>query len=93
MMDKIILRSSRALPSCDNYAIGSYQDGELYLTPLKGILQLRPEFNYLDRADKRGKDDGKNAADGKKFSTSFEISLCILLLYKMWIDSFLYCRS
>ncbi|XP_001600399.1 DNA-directed RNA polymerase III subunit RPC5 [Nasonia vitripennis] len=60
MMDKIVLQSSRALPSCDNYAIGIYQDGEFHLTPLKGIIQMRPQFNYLDRIDKKGKDDGKN---------------------------------
>ena len=63
MMDKILLKSARALPNCDNYAIGIYQDGEFHVTPLKGILQMRPEFNYLDRADKR-KDDSKNIGDG-----------------------------
>lgn len=25
--------------------------GELHLTPLHGILQLRPSFSYLDKAD------------------------------------------
>ncbi|XP_058806428.1 DNA-directed RNA polymerase III subunit RPC5 [Phymastichus coffea] len=63
MMDKVILHSSRALPNCDNYGIGIYQDEEFYITPLKGILQLRPDFTYLDKGDKRGKDDGKNIGD------------------------------
>ncbi|KAJ8667381.1 hypothetical protein QAD02_009043 [Eretmocerus hayati] len=62
-MDKIVLQSSRALPSCDNYAVGTYQDGEFHITPLKGMVQLRPEFTYLDRGDKRGKEDGKNGVD------------------------------
>lgn len=64
MMDKVVLHSSRALPNCDNYGIGVYQDGEFHITPLKGILQLRPDFTYLDKGDKRGKDDGKNTGDG-----------------------------
>lgn len=25
--------------------------GELHLTPLQGILQMRPSFTYLDKAD------------------------------------------
>lgn len=61
MMDKIVLQSTRALPNCDNYAIGFFQDNGFHLTPIKGILQMRPEFNYHDRADKKGKEDGKNA--------------------------------
>ncbi|XP_014215014.1 DNA-directed RNA polymerase III subunit RPC5 [Copidosoma floridanum] len=63
VMDKIVLKSSRALPNCDNYGIGVYQDGEFHITPLKGFLQLRPDFGYLDKADKRVKDDGKNTGD------------------------------
>ena len=64
MLDKIVLQSSRALPNCNNYAIGICQDNELHLTPLKGILQMRPEFNYLEKPEKKGRDDVKNAADG-----------------------------
>jgi DNA-directed RNA polymerase-3 subunit RPC5 len=64
-MDKIVMQSSRALPNCDNYAIGVFQDSELHITPLKGIVQMRPEFNYLDKIEKRGKDEGKNNGDGK----------------------------
>lgn len=59
IMDKTVLHSTRALPDCSNYAIGVFQDGELHLTPLKGIIQMRPQFNYLDKSDKRAKDDAK----------------------------------
>lgn len=63
-MDKTVLQSSRALPNCSNYGIGIFQDGELHITPLKGIIQLRPEFNYLDKSDKRARDDAKNTGEG-----------------------------
>lgn len=63
-MDKTVLKSSRALPHCFNYGIGIFQDGELHITPLKGIIQLRPEFNYLDKSDKRVRDDAKNTGEG-----------------------------
>ncbi|XP_011308501.1 DNA-directed RNA polymerase III subunit RPC5 [Fopius arisanus] len=63
MMDKIVLQSSRALPDCSNYAVGVFQDGELHVTPLKGIIQLRPQFNYLDMSDKNAKDDTKKAGE------------------------------
>ncbi|XP_043598395.1 DNA-directed RNA polymerase III subunit RPC5 isoform X2 [Bombus pyrosoma] len=63
LMDKTVLQSSRALPNCSNYGIGIFQDGELHITPLKGIIQLRPEFNYLDKSDKRIRDDAKNMGE------------------------------
>ena len=27
--------------------------GELHITPLTGILQMRPSFSYLDKADNK----------------------------------------
>lgn len=68
-MDKTVLHSSRALPECTNYAAAVYQDGELHITPLKGIIQLRPQFNYLDKSDKRAREEAKTVGEGKyKFS-------------------------
>ncbi|XP_043280382.1 DNA-directed RNA polymerase III subunit RPC5 [Venturia canescens] len=63
MMDKTILQSSRALPDCSNYSVGVYQDGELHITPLKSILQMRPQFNYFDKGGKGGKDETKNLGE------------------------------
>ncbi|XP_031837330.1 RNA polymerase III subunit E isoform X2 [Nomia melanderi] len=62
-MDKTVLHSSRALPNCSNYAIGVFQEGELHLTPLRGVVQMRPQFNYLDKSDKRVRDEAKNMGD------------------------------
>ncbi|CAK9834119.1 DNA-directed RNA polymerase III subunit RPC5 [Anthophora retusa] len=63
LMDKTLLYSSRALPNCSNYAVGVFQDGELHITPLRGIIQMRPQFNYLDKSDKRVRDEAKNLGE------------------------------
>lgn len=67
IMDKVVLQSSRVLPNCSNYGVGIFQDGELHITPLKGIIQLRPGFDYLDKSDKRIRDEAKNMGEGNKF--------------------------
>lgn len=38
--------------------------GELHLTPLHGILQLRPSFSYLDKADAKHR-EREAASEGK----------------------------
>ncbi|XP_076293456.1 RNA polymerase III subunit E [Lasioglossum baleicum] len=63
LMDKTVLQSSRALPNCSNYAVGVFQEGELHLTPLRGVVQMRPQFNYLDKSDKRVRDEAKNMGE------------------------------
>lgn len=42
--------------------------GELHLTPLHGILQLRPSFTYLDKADAKHRE--REAANEGKCSMS-----------------------
>lgn len=76
LMDKTILQSSRALPNCSNYAVGIFQDGELHVTPLKGVIQMRPQFNYLDKSDKRVREEAKNMGEGS-------ISMCIYVYRKV----------
>ncbi|KOX67791.1 DNA-directed RNA polymerase III subunit RPC5 [Melipona quadrifasciata] len=63
IMDKVVLQSSRVLPNCSNFGVGIFQDGELHITPLKGIIQLRPGFDYLDKSDKRIRDEAKNMGE------------------------------
>lgn len=38
--------------------------GELHLTPLHAIIQMRPSFAYMDRADQKIKTDVGPAGDG-----------------------------
>ncbi|KAK0168773.1 hypothetical protein PV327_002543 [Microctonus hyperodae] len=63
IMDKIVLQSSKTMSDCSNYSIGIFQDGELHITPLNGIVQLRPQFDYLDKDKKQGKNAGKKQGD------------------------------
>jgi len=40
-----------AVVPATNYAVGTLQDGALYLAPLAATYQLRPSFAYVDAAD------------------------------------------
>ncbi|XP_059754937.1 DNA-directed RNA polymerase III subunit RPC5 isoform X1 [Balaenoptera ricei] len=51
LMDKQTFCSSQTTSNTSRYAAALYRQGELHLTPLHGILQLRPSFSYLDKAD------------------------------------------
>ncbi|XP_032674592.1 DNA-directed RNA polymerase III subunit RPC5-like [Odontomachus brunneus] len=55
LFDKITFSSIQSVTDCSNYAIGIFQNNELHITPLKGILEMQPQFNYLDKSDKRSK--------------------------------------
>ncbi|XP_067318029.1 DNA-directed RNA polymerase III subunit RPC5 isoform X2 [Anolis sagrei] len=50
-MDKQSFCSSQTTSNISRYAAAIYRKGELHLTPLHGILQMRPSFTYLDKAD------------------------------------------
>ncbi|XP_046342600.1 DNA-directed RNA polymerase III subunit RPC5-like [Haliotis rufescens] len=63
LMDKQVLTSSTCSMSTNRYAAGVLKDGELHLTPLHGLVQLRPGFSYLDHADTRPKPDLTAAGD------------------------------
>ncbi|XDV45201.1 hypothetical protein PO909_013337 [Leuciscus waleckii] len=51
MMDKQVFSSIQATTNTSRYAAAVFRKGELHLTPLQGILQMRPSFTYLDKAD------------------------------------------
>uniref|UniRef100_A0A8C3VPI9 RNA polymerase III subunit E n=1 Tax=Catagonus wagneri TaxID=51154 RepID=A0A8C3VPI9_9CETA len=51
LMDKQTFCSSQTTSNTSRYAAALYRPGELHLTPLHGILQLRPSLSYLDKAD------------------------------------------
>lgn len=74
LMDKTVLQSFRALPNCSNYAVGIFQDGELHVTPLKGVIQMRPQFNYLDKSDKRVREEAKNMGEGSVYVYTVRIN-------------------
>ncbi|XP_051925616.1 DNA-directed RNA polymerase III subunit RPC5 [Hippocampus zosterae] len=53
MMDHQIFSSTQATTNTSLYAAAVFRKGELHMTPLTGILQMRPNFAYLDKADNR----------------------------------------
>lgn len=50
MMDKQVLMSKLVDMASNRYAIAVLKDGELHMVPVKRILQLHPDFGYLDKA-------------------------------------------
>ncbi|KYM96604.1 DNA-directed RNA polymerase III subunit RPC5 [Cyphomyrmex costatus] len=54
LMDKVVLTSERTLSDCSNFAVGIFQDGELYITPLKTMLQMKLQCDYLDENNRNG---------------------------------------
>uniref|UniRef100_H2RYW3 Polymerase (RNA) III (DNA directed) polypeptide E n=1 Tax=Takifugu rubripes TaxID=31033 RepID=H2RYW3_TAKRU len=53
MMDKQTFSSIQATTNTSRYAAAVFHKGELHITPLTGILQMRPSFSYLDKADSK----------------------------------------
>ncbi|XP_037547085.1 DNA-directed RNA polymerase III subunit RPC5 [Nematolebias whitei] len=53
MMDKQTFSSIQATTDTSKYAAALFRKGELHITPLTGILQMRPSFSYLDKADNK----------------------------------------
>lgn len=53
MMDKQSFSSIQATTNTSRYAAAVFRKGELHITPLTGILQMRPSFSYLDKADNK----------------------------------------
>ncbi len=41
------------------YAVGILDANELHLTPLSGVLSLRPSLSYLDKSDRTAKAEGR----------------------------------
>ena len=39
--------------------MGIYKGGELHLTPIRGVVSLKPSLNYLDKSDKTAKSEGR----------------------------------
>lgn len=56
-MDKQVLTSVPSGIDTSRYILGHYENGELHVTPMQGIIQLRPGFGYLDEADAKARND------------------------------------
>ncbi|XP_014669271.1 PREDICTED: DNA-directed RNA polymerase III subunit RPC5-like [Priapulus caudatus] len=67
IMDKQLLVSSSVGNASLQYAAAVFRDDELHLTPVQGVIQLKPNFNYFDKADSKMKestaDDGESSQE------------------------------
>lgn len=61
VMDRQTLVSSTAGVKTCTYAVGAYRNGQMYVTPVKGIVELRPGLDYLDKANV-----GQKSGDGEE---------------------------
>ncbi|XP_057682742.1 DNA-directed RNA polymerase III subunit RPC5 [Corythoichthys intestinalis] len=68
MMDNQTFSSIQATTSTSRYAAAIFRKGELHITPLTGILQMRPSFTYLDKADNktREREAGNEGGDSSQ---------------------------
>ena len=62
-MDKQLLTGSSPLGSTGRYALAILDNEELHLTPVKGVLQLRPSLGYMDKSDKTARLEARNSGD------------------------------
>lgn len=58
-MDKLSYTSSKPSKNVHRYVIGMLNDREVHCTPLKSVLQMRPNFSYFDKKDTRDKAEQK----------------------------------
>lgn len=75
IMDKLVLTSTNACLGQMNrlYHLGVLKNDALHLTPIQGIVQMKPSFEYFDLAEKRFKDSsGGNQEEGGAYSTEEE---------------------
>lgn len=65
-LDKLSYTSSKPSSNVHRYVIGVLNDREVHCTPLKSILQMRPNFSYFDKRDTRekGEQKAKSRVDG-----------------------------
>ncbi|XP_063790526.1 DNA-directed RNA polymerase III subunit RPC5 [Pseudophryne corroboree] len=71
LMDKQTFSSIQAACNTSRYAAAIYRKGEIHVTPLQGILQLRPNFAYLDKADTKNRE--REAANDAGDSSQDEV--------------------
>ncbi|XP_050683540.1 DNA-directed RNA polymerase III subunit RPC5 [Leptidea sinapis] len=64
VMDKIVYESNVPCVDTHHYAVGLLQDKELHITPIQGIIQLRPSCSYYDKTDKKSQE--KKELDGSE---------------------------
>lgn len=55
VMDRQVFTSTKSSGAAENYAVGILRPGELHLSPIHSILQMRPGYPHLDQSDAKAK--------------------------------------
>ena len=63
LMDKQTISSQKVAVDNSRYTLGLFKDNELHLNPIKGIIQMRASFSYLDKEDARKRVEEEDAHD------------------------------
>ncbi|XP_037074627.1 DNA-directed RNA polymerase III subunit RPC5-like [Pollicipes pollicipes] len=63
VMDRQTLSSTLVTPCSRRYCLGVVSDGELHLSPVDAVVALRPSFDYLDRGDKKGRQEARELGE------------------------------
>jgi DNA-directed RNA polymerase-3 subunit RPC5 len=50
LKQKTLRLQSTTVPHLSNYVVGVFRQGQLHLTPVSSILQMRPSLAYIDEA-------------------------------------------
>lgn len=76
-MDRQNYISSKPMENVNQYIVCILQDNEIHATALKGILQMRPNFSYFDKDDKRKKDEQKAENDADNLDEEQPIQITV----------------
>nr|CAG4640931.1 EOG090X07NA [Eulimnadia texana] len=60
VMDKMVFTSSQNIKDASSYAAGFLVNNELHITPLAGIVSMKPSFSFLDKSDKKLKEEARD---------------------------------
>lgn len=63
LKQKTLRLQSTCVPPLTNYAIGVFRDGQLHLTPVTAIVQMRPSLAHIDAAAGEEEDDMDTTPD------------------------------
>uniref|UniRef100_K3WSU3 DNA-directed RNA polymerase III subunit RPC5 n=1 Tax=Globisporangium ultimum (strain ATCC 200006 / CBS 805.95 / DAOM BR144) TaxID=431595 RepID=K3WSU3_GLOUD len=57
LKQKYLRLQSSSVPALTNYTVGVFRQGQLHLTPVKSVLQMRPSLAHIDDAVDEEEDD------------------------------------
>lgn len=75
LLDKIEYVSSKVGDNVERYGIGIFDGQEYHITPLKGLLRLKPYYPHLDREAKKKVDTKQKEEPSPSTSTAKQVTV------------------